>query len=358
MYTDLVQRPENRSAGRESAAALGLSLVILAFPPALVALIAWLVLGATLWWRWPLAVLLTLILWCLVPRGAKVPQDVVVVERDRLPHLWAMIDQLANGMGVPAPEILALDADLNASVRHIGWRRRRLMVIGIPLWDALEPQQRVYVLGHELGHLLHGDTARGRIVGSAFHVLARMVGVLWPSWMDTYGYGRGAHLGDSLANGIRRVLAMPFLLTLFALRRLDLRAGQRAEFLADLAAARLSGGPAARAGAERLMGLHGHWLRAASAARRGEDAWAELARWVEPSERELRRRLRASELTVGAFDGTHPPDHLRAALVQTLSPQAAALVVPESQTRLIEAEIEPVRRELTAELRYLLKNSR
>lgn len=55
---------------------------------------------------------------------------------------------------------VAVNGETNASVSTYGLRRRRLLTIGLGLWEILGTGQRIALLGHELGHYANGDTAR------------------------------------------------------------------------------------------------------------------------------------------------------------------------------------------------------
>ena len=97
-----------------------LAVAVLAMLPGLIALIGWLVFLSSWGWRWLVAALLTAIVAGLAPRRRKWLLDTVEVGRDQAPHLWSLVDRLAQGMEVAAPDRLALTAQLNAGVAHIG----------------------------------------------------------------------------------------------------------------------------------------------------------------------------------------------------------------------------------------------
>jgi Zn-dependent protease with chaperone function len=120
--------------------------------------------------------------------------------------------------------------------------------LGLSLWGALTPQQRVALLGHELGHFSNGDIRRGFLVQPCLTTLGRL--------SDLFGgrsrrSARGNIVGivQPLADALMRVLSFVFYLGNLGVQAVGLREAQRAEYLADQRAAALAG---TRATAELL----------------------------------------------------------------------------------------------------------
>ena len=92
-----------------------------------------------------------------VPKG-------VVLTREQVPQLFSMIDELSSALKAPKLDSVILDARMNAAIAQrpkfgfIGWHTNYLM-IGLPLMQALSPDQFKAVLAHELAHLC-GDDGR------------------------------------------------------------------------------------------------------------------------------------------------------------------------------------------------------
>lgn len=99
--------------------------------------------------------------WLVRPRAARLPGDVQVLTRADAPELYGLIDRIGEGVGAPRIDTVALGGMANAALATYGWRRRRLVVIGYPLWLVLSPRERVAVLAHELGHSSNGDARHG-----------------------------------------------------------------------------------------------------------------------------------------------------------------------------------------------------
>lgn len=60
---------------------------------------------------------------------------------------------------------------VDASVTTYGIRRRRLLKLGLGLWEITGPQQRIALLGHQLGHYANGDMRHGLVVANALRSL-------------------------------------------------------------------------------------------------------------------------------------------------------------------------------------------
>jgi Zn-dependent protease with chaperone function len=78
--------------------------------------------------------------------------------RAQAPRLFELADELAASLGAPRVHVLQIDGEYNASLAQVprlgpfGWQRNYL-TLGLPLMQALTPEQFRAVLAHELGHL-------------------------------------------------------------------------------------------------------------------------------------------------------------------------------------------------------------
>lgn len=101
-------------------------------------MLAWVVLRA-LWVRMP------------APVGIR-------LTRAQAPRLFELADELAALLEAPRVHVLQIDGEYNASLAQVprlgpfGWQRNYL-TLGLPLMQALTPEQFRAVLAHELGHL-------------------------------------------------------------------------------------------------------------------------------------------------------------------------------------------------------------
>jgi heat shock protein HtpX len=351
MYDDLVAGRGLTPWGHTTTViALTLSSIVLLLILALAAYVSWLVVAGSGWLRWPGAVFLAGVLWCVRPRIPKLADDVTQLDRDAAPRLWALVDEVARLVGVPSPAILGVDADYNAYVTAVGWRRRRALVIGLPMWDCSAVPARLAVLGHELGHLAHRDLHRGSVTHAARMASGQIARLLMPDVFDRRDRQRAVG-AFGLALVVRQLLALPAVAAYRALTRLIMRSRQRAEYLADLAGARVAGASGGREGMETALDIEAIRIRAQAAARRGEDPWAETARRVAVPERELLRRRRVCELSGHRTDESHPPTHLRLDLIAARGEPVGAVSLGPAELAGLEAELAPLRVRLDRQFR-------
>ncbi|MFJ5259461.1 M48 family metallopeptidase [Streptomyces sp. NPDC088387] len=256
--------------------------------------------------------------WSLRPRLVRMPEDGVVLRRDEAPELYALIDEVGRVVGTRGVDVVVVNGEINAGVSVLGLRRR-MLVVGLPLWEVLAPRERIALLGHELAHFVNGDTRHGLVVTSAYRTLA--------TWHHYF-----SPINDAVGwlQMLTNLAIVPFrLLTSGLLSVLDLlsvRASQRGEYLADRAAARVASTDAAVGLLDRLLVIESVEisLRREINSRRmggpgrpkardaGNGLWDELASSMgEIPDFEYERRRRVGERRGHSVDATHPPTHLR-----------------------------------------------
>jgi Zn-dependent protease with chaperone function len=263
-----------------------------------------------------------------------------VRRRGDAPHLFALLDQVAAEVGARPVHAVIADGNWNASYGAVGWRRRRVVTIGLPLWDALPADQKVAVLGHEFAHGVNGDARHGTIVGTSMATLFRVHEVLRPG-RRLHARGR-ASLAESLANVIEGLLRSMVAGVLMAQQLISLRASQRAEYLADAISARVAS-PASMAGSldTIVTGRSTYsWILGRRRFTPKAVIWDQLRSAlpaVPESEKERCRREDARKrLTV--ID-THPPAHLRMRMLRDLPASEASVSLSAAREEAINAEL-------------------
>ncbi|MFD0314718.1 M48 family metallopeptidase [Streptomyces flavalbus] len=295
--------------------------------------------------------------WTLRPRLGRLPRDGIVLRRADAPELFALVDEVARAVGTRSVDAIVVDAELNASVMTLGVRGR-MLTLGVPLWEVLTPDERVALLGHELGHFVNGDTRHGLVVGSALRSLT-----VWHDYFLPY-----RHPG-TFFEVLTNLVALPFRLATGALLTLldlvALRASQRGEYLADSAAARAGSTGAAVGLMDRLLvadpveialrreinsrRMNGRGRRGAEAASAG--LWEALAAYAaEVPESEYERRRRVGALRGHSVDSTHPPTHLRREYLLRIRPETGTVVTDGAREGRIAAELAGARARVAREL--------
>ncbi|WP_155128176.1 M48 family metallopeptidase [[Actinomadura] parvosata] len=150
--------------------ALVLALVVHLLTLAFVALGGWIILrepGSIL--SWLLGGVSLAIGWALRPRLGRLPADADMLDRAAAPELYAVADRVADRVGVKRPSKVAVrDLATRTGYDRIGVARTPVLVVGLPLWLALSPKQRVALLARTYARLPTGDE---RVVTEALATL-------------------------------------------------------------------------------------------------------------------------------------------------------------------------------------------
>lgn len=291
-----------------------------------------------------------MVAWVLRPRVGAEEEAWHEIRRDDAPALFELLDRVAAAAGAPMPHRVVLDAEFNASAGVAGWRRRRTLTIGLPMFGVLAPQQRVELLAHEFGHFVNGDPVRGVLTRPALVTPLIVADLLRPA----------APLGDEgplerlvawLTRPFQLALSWVFVQIAVGVRAVAVRDHQRAEYCADALAVRLAGtaavvaGMVDAAGAKQLMG-------AIAAAERGTQSNPALARrdhpgaqrWREAADawrahRSAEELLEKSITEEASLWASHPPSGLRARIAQSWPYTNPSLVLSARDSARIDAEL-------------------
>ncbi|MDM4720108.1 M48 family metallopeptidase [Micromonospora sp. WMMA1363] len=287
----------------------------------------------------------------LRPRFGRLDPHADVLRRDRTPELFALVDEVAQAVGAPAPDVVAVNDELNAYAATVGFRRRRVLCLGLPYWGSLAPQERVALLGHEFGHFVNGDPRRMLLTQPAFTTLGSAADLLRPAPSTAPGFIEmvGTALGWIIQYPLSRLLfALHAVLVCVALRDI-----QRAEYLADEMSAKAAGTAAATDLLDATLRVESMALAVRREARAGHgpqrwqaavaESWAANADQL-PRLRQLSAREEASLFS------SHPPTGLRQLMLDGAKRHEPAVVLTEDRSARIDTELareyEAVRRTL------------
>ncbi|MFI7700820.1 M48 family metallopeptidase [Nonomuraea sp. NPDC049480] len=107
---------------------------------------------------WLLGGLSLAIGWVLRPRLGTLPADAEVLGRASAPELYAVADRVADRVGVKRPSRVAIrDLATETWYDRVGLARTPTLVVGLPLWLALPPGQRVTLLAAAYARVPTGD---------------------------------------------------------------------------------------------------------------------------------------------------------------------------------------------------------
>jgi Zn-dependent protease with chaperone function len=282
----------------------------------------------------------------LRPRFGRVPKYATEVTPSSAPQLHALVREAATALGAPVPRIYVEGDAFDAAAGMVGLRRRPVLVLGLPLWNALPRQSRMALLGHELGHFVNGDPRRRLLTQPSLTSLAELDALLEPeSARETAGWTDGflvVWIVRPLLNLVKLVLRTLLWAPRTALAVLVLREGQRAEYRADLVAARTAGRAAAVDLLDTLVVMDSLAMLIMRDARAGRPVaeWPQttlqLLAEVRP---QLAVRREAATLRETALFASHPPSGLRARLIEATAGESAAVVLDSARNERIDAEL-------------------
>ncbi|MFD9336641.1 M48 family metallopeptidase [Streptomyces sp. NPDC060028] len=296
---------------------------------------------------------LLMVVAALLPRPGRLPRHAPVLYRADAPRLFELIDEVGAAVGTTGVHAVVLDTAHNAWVRTYGIRNRRVMCLGAGLWEVLSPQERVALLGHELGHFANGDVRSSFVTHGALRSLAHWYSFLLPQPVVSLVYLCGNALVFLPRWAVYGLIVL--------LDGLTMRASQRAEYRADAGAARAGSTAAAITLLDRLLigdAVAAHLQRESITAPQANGAShdretreaAEQALWERLAARigsipesEYERLRRVSARRGHSIDDTHPPTHLRRRCLASADPQPARVVCDASRAQSIAAELAPSR---------------
>ena len=338
-----------KAAGSRAPAASTVAVWVLAglvhlVTAAILALGAWMIWVGPLLVRVP-GVVIVLFGLLLVPRP-RIRRTTQGLTRDELPALFSVLDRVAALNQAPVPHLVRVGAVFNAGAITSG--RRRLLMIGAPLWVALPPSARLAVLAHELGHYAHRDLLSARWVGLAHDALAQWLMLLgeagqtadrWTDddWLDVV----------KPANAVLRLLALPFRVVveayIYLLELLTASSSRSREYLADLDAIHAAGSAGALASHDAVLAEDAVDAAVRRAAIRGDDdVWPEVRSTLGRDDHTtlLRRRAHAAS-SKSRIDDSHPSTTQRIRLVEEREQVTPGVVVDTATWQRVDAELAP-----------------
>lgn len=285
--------------------------------------------------------------WMLLPHVPS-PPALLRLPADQFPVLYGLANRITRALGGTPVDGILCGMDFNAAFGRFGWRRKRQLILGLPLFAALDPQERVALLAHELAHDVNGDPARGLFVGAALDSLRAWYEIVHPR------YRRAPHTRNPanplvLIDVVALPVARLIWLIAYALVQLLWYDHQRAEYLADRLAAQVAGTAAALSllNKVQLQELYRNTLRYAFIDHNGDAFLGELqCKVTQVPEREFERLRRLEALAENRVDHTHPPVEQRAEFLHANAASGTLALSPD-EAALLEQELEPLKRVVT-----------
>jgi heat shock protein HtpX len=126
--------------------------------------------------------------WVLWPRFPRLRRTIAA--RDKFPTLYKIVDDISQALGTTTVAGIVIYWGFNAVFNQVGWQRKKILYLGLPLFSSLDGQEKVALLAHEVAHGVNGDPNRSFFVGTAIGSLATWYGFLRPDGLIDHGpYG-------------------------------------------------------------------------------------------------------------------------------------------------------------------------
>jgi Zn-dependent protease with chaperone function len=213
------------------------------------------------------------------------------------------------------------------------------------LWCALEPAERLAVLAHETAHFTNNDPARGRLPAAALMTLSNWIDIFDPPELIDHGENEiiiiddrdlmGRILGGTFGNFFKAIT--------YAYERLVFADSQRAEYLADINAAKVSGKIAKQSALKKLIILP---LANQALVKTYYDGGKHIPLFEimaqaihDPDPEQVQKRYVEAAKTLHTIDSSHPPTRFRLEVVGAAGYEKAALNIHSYDWGKIDAEL-------------------
>ncbi|UYZ21915.1 M48 family metallopeptidase [Mesobacillus jeotgali] len=298
------------------------------------------------------------IAWLARPRVPKLDKDEHLISRQEFPFLFEAVDQLADAMQVKRIDGIIIDDEFNASVVQVGWRRRKIIKIGLPLFSIMEPEEQLAILAHEFGHISNGDLTRSFYIGTALYTLQTWYELLNPVPIDEYDSMGFFEIPVYYFMAFLALIPYSIFLLLVHLLFDD---SQKGEYLADERAAKAVGYKYLISSMEKFQYADTFYLKIRELAVRKNTmnlfhAVHEQIKIMPDREKERLSRLAQHETS--KLDSTHPPTAYRINLLENLKAAPTSLAVGKGTLAMMQKELETqqtrIQEEVIENYRYVL----
>ncbi|MEV6970444.1 M48 family metalloprotease [Hamadaea sp. NPDC051192] len=333
-------------------ALVGITALILALLIGMTAVGLHLVITASLLGK-ALGLLLVAVAVVLRPRlGAarKVLGDADPLTEAQAPALFAVVREVAAKVGAPMPHTIATTSRWEASTLVVGLRRRRILLLGLPFWSVLRPQERVAVLAHELGHFVNGDGSRRLALQPAVTVFGTIADLIDPRQVLAEVRDRvngtvrpsAALLAGLVLLPVVNAVRGALLLLHMGTHALAARSSQRAEYYADDLAAQAGGSTAVVGLLDVLVLTSRLKTRIGTRARQkaGVIGWRETVEDTRAEYATAAGQLRQLSIREDAsIFAAHPQPGLRVRMIQAAPHREPTVVLTEARAAAVDAEL-------------------
>lgn len=291
------------------------------------------------------------------PRFGKIPKK--IVSRSEFPTLYKLVDCITKEANSKDVYGMVINEEFNASFTEVGLKRRKILYIGLPLFYILNNEEKVALLSHEVAHGVNGDITRGLLTGTAINALITWYELVAPESQVDDAWGQLPVL-STITKLLMLALSKIILLVIFILMFLVHNDSQRAEYLADYIGASISGTNAMKSLMDKLhLDISCRIALQKTALSGGNiNFFHEILAQVNMIPKKELERIKLVERMEGSkLDATHPPTAYRISLMEQLNNLNPKITLSESDSLLIEKEVDIVKNNIEKTLVNYYKKS-
>lgn len=269
-----------------------------------------------------------------------------VVSKTQYKSLYRLADQVAEAIHAPKVDGIIIDENYNAYFTKVGLRQKRILCIGLPLFEVLEKDEKIALLAHELGHSANKDISRSFFVGTAIGTLQNWREVL--DSRDLFQYNLLFLIVSSPYILITFIMVKIIDLFIYSLSHLLWRDSQYAEYAADLKAAEISGSNAAIKLLNKLVytDTYNNVVQKVALSSIRMNLFDELASCMKKMPKKELDRIRYLEEKLEVrLDATHPPTIFRVEYLEKKNIENKKLEVDDQLIIEIEKELNGIKAE-------------
>lgn len=259
------------------------------------------------------AVMQSILLLVLAPRVYRLKKAALPPED--YPALYKVASETAAFLGAPDIDRIAVDRSFGASYVISGFGRKKWLVLGLPYFSALSPEEKLAVIAHELGHHANRDVTVNTLLRGVQSALGRLFMALYPKT----DYSEFLSFLATWQEWLRKALAYAVLAPWYLLGFAVWRDSQRAEYYADYASASVAGAQAAVSALRKCCYSPTYYKTLEQVAQfqyTGKLFEEYRGRIRTVPSRELERIRLVTEILEEAVESTHPPIRYRMAYMQ------------------------------------------
>ncbi|WP_162463418.1 M48 family metallopeptidase [Paenibacillus psychroresistens] len=269
--------------------------------------------------------LLVFIAWATRPIGYKLTAK--PLSREQFPVTYQIVDEISSLFNTKKVYGIIINGEFNASFAQVGFKRKKIMHLGLPLISILKKQELVSLISHELAHGINGDLNRSIFIGSAMSTLSRWYQMIKPARLyETLEFTAIIALFMIPVNLFLLLVSKLIYMYLYCICQLDWLDSQRAEYMADNHAVMISGKDAKLAMLDKLHldSLFDFSIQKTINNPNSNPLLDEFQNQVAqiPS-KELERIRRLNLMSNSKLDVTHPPTVNRISYINSLKDNPA-----------------------------------